>query len=127
MSSDLQTCVDEAKHTFRLFPLNRGGQGIIFRTQYPTVLVKIETTDGEPAPVNELSRQRFLALKQLLPIPQHLNMTVPRTLLAEYSGYTMNFLDGMIPFGDAFSAPDDVTLENPWLEEIATQDENLAM
>lgn len=123
---DLNSCVDETNHKYSLQYFSRGGQGAIFKTQYSKVIVKIETSNDQPLPANEESRKKFLALR-LLPIPRKLNVTVPMTLLADFSGYTMTLMEDMESFERAFSRESDAKIENPWLESVAESNPELAL
>lgn len=126
--TDLEFCVDESKNKFRLLgEIARGGQGVVYKTQYPNIVLKLELEDNKPVAANLEARKKFLAVRTL-PIPKNVNVTLPLNILEKYSGYTMKMMDDMISFKSAFSgAGDEQTLENSWLESIAEDNPDLAM
>lgn len=80
--------------------LKRGGQGVVYKTQDPNILIKIELNeDGtevtEPNTVYDNIR--------LLPIPRGINLTLPLATLKGVSGYVMYLLDDMESFDKYFS------------------------
>lgn len=121
-------CIDEFKHKYRLVgEIARGGQGVVYRTQLPRIVVKLELDDNKQfVSANDDAKENFRSLR-LLPIPPNLNITLPVAVTEKYSGYAMQLMDDMIPFSKAFSgAVDDVPLNNPWLNNIGEKNENLA-
>lgn len=102
MVIDLDFCVDVSKNKFRLLgEIARGGQGAVYRTQYPNTVVKLELENGKLIPANDEARKKFRAL-MTLPIPSNTNVTLPMNILEKFSGYTMRMMDDMISFLDAF-------------------------
>lgn len=128
MSIDLDFCVDESKNKFRLLKeIARGGQGAVFETQYPNIVLKLEMKNDKPLPSNDAARKKFLAVRTF-PIPPNVNVTLPLNILENFSGYTMRMMDDMISFKAAFSGEvDDQSLENSWLESFAESNPDLAM
>lgn len=128
MAIDSDFCVDESKNKFLLLKeIARGGQGAVFQTQYPNVVVKIELKDKRPLPANAAARRKFLAVRTL-PIPRSVNVTLPMNILEKVSGYTMRMMDDMISFKAAFAgAVDEEPTENAWLENLAENNSDLAM
>ena len=128
MAIDLDFCVDESKNKFRLLKeIARGGQGAVFQTQYPNIVLKLELNDNRPLPANDDARKKFLAVRTL-PIPRSVNVTLPMNILEKVSGYTMRMMDDMISFKAAFAgAIDEEPLENSWLENFAEDNPELAM
>ena len=128
MAIDLDFCVDVSKNKFLLLgEIARGGQGAVYRTQYPNTVVKLELDDGKLIPANDEARKKFQAV-MTLPIPQNSNVTLPMNILEKFSGYTMRMMDDMTSFLDAFGgAVDEEPLDNPWLESIAQDNPQLAM
>lgn len=128
MAIDLDFCVDESKNKFLLLDeIARGGQGAVYRTQYPNTVVKLELEYGKPIPANEEAREKFRAV-MTLPIPPNSNITLPMNILKEFSGYTMQIMDDMTSFLDAFGgAVDKEPLNSPWLESFAESNPKLAM
>lgn len=127
MAIDLDFCVDESKNKFRLLKeIARGGQGAVFQTQYPNVVLKLELNDNRPVPANNIARKKFLSIRTL-PIPHTVNVTLPLNILEKFSGYTMRMMDDMISFRAAFAgATDEQPLKNPWLENVAAANPDLA-
>ena len=128
MAIDLDFCVDVSKNKFLLLgEIARGGQGAVYRTQYPNTVVKLELDDGKLIPANDEARKKFQAV-MTLPIPQNSNVTLPMNILEKFSGYTMRMMDDMTSFLDAFGgAVNEEPLNNPWLESIAQDNSQLAM
>lgn len=128
MAIDLDFCVDESNNKFRLLKeIARGGQGAVFQTQYPNIVLKLELNDNRPLPANDEARKKFLAIRTL-PIPRTVNVTLPLNILKKVSGYTMRMMDDMISFKAAFAgAVDEQPLENSWLENFAEANPDLAM
>lgn len=122
-------CMDEFKRKYRLTEeIARGGQGVVYRTQSPRVVVKLELDDEKHfVRANDKSKEHFLSLR-LLPIPQNLHITLPVAVTEKYSGYVMQLMDDMVSFQRAFSgAVDKTPLKNPWLDKIAETNSDLAM
>lgn len=128
MAIDLDFCVDVSKNKFLLLgEIARGGQGAVYRTQYPNTVVKLELDDGKLIPANDEARKKFQAV-MTLPIPQNSNVTLPMNILEKFSGYTMRMMDDITSFLDAFGgAVNEEPLNNPWLESIAQDNSQLAM
>lgn len=94
--------------------LSRGGQGVVYRTSIPDIVVKVDTTDDENA------NERYMDLR-LLPIPQGLHITLPIMPLKNEKGYIMRLLDDMESFAKAFSKRGEEELANyhtKWLDEV---------
>ena len=125
---EIAYCIDTEKNKFNLLgEISRGGQGAVYKTQYGTVVLKLELAKGAFVAENPKSHERFLSLR-LLPIPANLNITLPMTILEKYSGYTMKMMDDMTSFKSFFSGEvDNTPVENEWLEQIATANSELAM
>ena len=128
MAIDLDFCVDVSKNKFLLLgEIARGGQGAVYRTQYPNTVVKLELEDGKIIPTNEEAQKKFRTL-MTLPIPPNTNVTLPMNTLEKFSGYTMRMMEDMTSFLDAFGgAVDEETLDNSWLESFAEANPELAM
>ncbi len=100
---ELSVCTDSYGHTHSLNgEISRGGQGVVFRTIVPNVVVKFELNDGKLVPPNE--NEKFMALR-FLPIPSGLHITMPQATLKDYSGYVMTMMSDMISFKKAFDDP----------------------
>lgn len=128
MAIDLDFCVDVSKNKFLLRgEIARGGQGAVYRTQYPNTVIKLELDNGKLIPANDESRKKFQKV-MTLPIPQNSNVTLPMNILEKFSGYTMRMMDDMTSFLDAFGGTvDEEPLNSPWLESIAQDNPQLAM
>ena len=107
--------VDKSDNLHRLTrELSRGGQGVVYRTSIPDIVVKVDTTDDENA------NERYMDLR-LLPIPQGLHITLPIMPLKNEKGYVMRLLDDMEPFAQAFGKRSEDELKDyrtDWLDEI---------
>lgn len=128
MAIDFDFCVDESKNKFRLLgEIARGGQGAVFKTQYPNIVLKLELNDNNPIPANDAARRKFLSVRHL-PIPPDVNVTLPLNILEKVSGYTMRMMDDMISFKTAFAgAVDEQPVESPLLDSFAESNPELAM
>lgn len=97
--------------------LSSGGQGIVYKTKEPNVLLKIEwNPQSKKININTGDNEKFDEIR-LLPIPQNTNVTLPQSILKDCVGYSMRMLDDMISFEDAFRYGDD-GYRNVWLEEF---------
>ncbi len=77
--------------------LDRGGQGVVYRTTDPDIAIKI-ALDGAGQPVMlEKHRQRFRLLRRL-PLPNNINISLPAAILVGVAGYAMRLLDEMVSF-----------------------------
>lgn len=94
-----------------------GGQGVVFRTTDPDLAVKLIHNSTKTDISMDTSGNRRYAELRLLPLPNRINLTLPRAELKNAAGYVMMLLDDMQEFGDAFT-PDDANggIANPWLE-----------
>ena len=97
--------------------LSSGGQGIVYKTKEPNVLLKIEW-DPQTKKINRNTddNKKFDEIR-LLPIPQKTNITLPQSILKDYVGYSMRMLDDMISFEDAFRYGNE-EYRNAWLDEF---------
>ncbi|MBR0168607.1 MAG: hypothetical protein IJQ08_08030 [Synergistaceae bacterium] len=99
----ISVCTDSYGHTHRLNgEISRGGQGVVFRTNVPNVVVKFELADDELVPPTE--NDKYMTLR-FLPIPYGLHITMPQATLKDYSGYVMTMMSDMISFKSAFDEP----------------------
>lgn len=94
--------------------LKRGGQGVVYRTSNPNILVKVDLTGDEKL------KNRYMELR-LLPLDKDLRITLPVVPLAgSQIGYVMQLLEDMEGFGDAFSGHTDEEIQSimtPWLKD----------
>ena len=97
--------------------LSSGGQGIVYKTKEPNVLLKIEwNPQTKKINVNTFDNRKFDEIR-LLPIPQNTNITLPQSILKDCVGYSMRMLDDMVSFEDAFRYGDE-GYRNTWLAEF---------
>ena len=96
--------------------LGHGGQGAVYRTQTPNLILKLCHPQEEIADVDDFNRQ--FEYVRLLPIPKGLHVTVPLASLEGAPGYVMTLLDDMNSLGDAFNVEPAEDFTTPWLEEI---------
>ena len=96
-----------------------GGQGTFMRTMTNDLALKVMHSDNmQTLPVNEHSSEKYMSIR-ILPIPDHLHVTLPLAPLSDADGYVMRLLDGMIDFHSAF------TLRVSDFAEMATETEAL--
>lgn len=99
----LQFVIDENgyKH-FLIEEIGRGGQGIVWKTKDPNIIVKIKinSSTGEPV-VDEEKYDEFksdLDEVRILDLPEFIHIAKPVTLLKRpYCGYVMRLLENMKP------------------------------
>lgn len=86
--------------------LSRGGQGVVYRTMVPNVLVK-EDFEGDAE-----TNQHYMDL-HLLPLPKRLHITLPKVPLGGgKTGYIMELLEDMKSFQEAFADHDESDLHD---------------
>ena len=98
--------------------ISEGGQGAVYRTNTPNVVIKLAQEDHKVI-MDEKLNQQYNDIR-LLPIPEGLHITLPLETLQGVSGYVMTLLDDMNCFEDVFleaAAPEGFT--TPWLTEMA--------
>jgi serine/threonine protein kinase len=81
--------------------LGQGGQGVVFRTKDPDLVIKLVTDESGTPVTDEESVERYskrFKRVRLLPLPENLNISVPATLLQKNAGYVMQLLSEMVPF-----------------------------
>lgn len=81
--------------------LGQGGQGVVFRTKDPDLVIKLVTDESGNPVTNEESVERYskrFKRVRLLPLPESLNISVPVALLQNNAGYVMQLLSEMVPF-----------------------------
>ncbi|MEZ9368443.1 hypothetical protein AB4140_06395 [Shewanella sp. 10N.286.51.B2] len=82
--------------------LGQGGQGIVYRTSDPELLVKMPLKDNkeitDKAEVKNFQEQ--LERLYLLPLTEAMHITKPLYLLEEQAGYVMQMMQDMQPIGD---------------------------
>lgn len=81
--------------------MSRGGQGIVYRTQFPQVLIKGFTKKDEPARQRWRSHIAWLIRQDL----SELKLARPLALLAEPRfGYVMELMDGLVSLQSLFDS-----------------------
>lgn len=83
--------------------LSRGGQGIVFKTKNPGILIKIAIEDEKSGKLvkGTTGNKEYMYLR-LLPIDPHQHITLPLVILKDYEGYVMRMLGEMETFYDHF-------------------------
>lgn len=82
--------------------LGKGGQGIVYRTSDPDLLVKIPLKNGKEITDKEGVKhfQEQFERLYLLPLTEAMHITKPLYLLAEQAGYVMQMMQDMQPIGE---------------------------
>ena len=105
--------------------LSKGGQGIVYKTEEPNILLKVEFgPDGKELNRDTKSNEKYEKIRAL-PMLEKTNLTLPLTVLKDVAGYTMVMLDDMKGFDDVFSTTKNINIHNEWLNEINKTNENL--
>lgn len=105
--------------------LSKGGQGIVYRTKEPNILLKLEferNSNLEKISKCIKNNHKFNEIR-FLPILKKTNITLPLTILKDYVGYTMKLLDGMVSFDEAFYKKN--KFENEWIKDIKRDNEEI--
>lgn len=103
----------------------RGGQGAVYRTSQSGIALKIELDQEGELIFDEKRNYKFDHIR-FLPIPEHLNVTLPLDTLESCSGYVMNLLDDMDSFQKAFQKESNLLNLNQWIEELSVNYQLLA-
>ena len=103
--------------------LSSGGQGIVYLTEEPNVLIKLEWNSSTKEIEKDTRKNNKFDNIRILPLLEETNLTLPQTILRDVVGYTMKMLDGMVSFkeavsGDAYELPD-----NEWISSIKAANE----
>lgn len=102
--------------------LSSGGQGIVYSTEEPNVLLKLEWNVNTKKIELDTSKNTKFDNIRVLPLIENTNITLPQTILKDAVGYTMKMLDGMISFDDAFNGENYELPNNEWLNSIQQVD-----
>lgn len=105
--------------------LSSGGQGVIYRTEEPDTLLKLEWDPNTQIIVKDTSHNYKFNNIRLLPIHEKTNITLPQTILKDVAGYTMKLLDEMESFEKSFSGEDKEMPNNKWLNEMENSNPDL--
>lgn len=96
--------------------LSRGGQGVVYKTQIPNIVVKVEIDSKTKNEKEDSSENEKYNKIRLLPIPNGTKVTLPQATLRDYSGYVMTLLEDMSSFKDAFYDNEKELYSNEWLK-----------
>lgn len=105
--------------------LSSGGQGVVYLTEEPNVLLKLEWNPMTQEIEKDLSNNAKFDNIRMLPLLEKTNLTLPQTVLSDVVGYTMKMLDGMVSFEEAFSGDRDELPNNEWLDGVKESNEYL--
>ena len=106
---ELERCVDSYGRVHALAgEISRGGQGAVFRTGTPNVVVKFELRGDENGPIDSPKylvsaneNAKYMELR-FLPIPKSAHVTMPLATLQKYGGYVMQMMSDMLSFQQSF-------------------------
>lgn len=98
--------------------LSGGGQGIVYKTEEPDTLIKLEWDPTKQEIVKDVSENKKFDEIRILPLLEKTNLTLPQTILRDVAGYTMRMLDDMRSFDEVFSMEGQEKLQNNWLKGI---------
>lgn len=105
--------------------LSSGGQGIVYLTEEPNVLLKLEWNPMTQEIEKDTSNNDKFDDIRILPMLENTNLTLPQTILRDVVGYTMKMLDGMVSFEEAFSGDDYELPDNEWINSTKKANEYL--
>ena len=105
--------------------LSSGGQGIVYITEEPNVLLKLEWNPMTQEIEKDTSNNDKFDNIRILPMLENTNLTLPQTILRDVVGYTMKMLDGMVSFEEAFSGDDYELPDNEWINNMKEANEYL--
>lgn len=105
--------------------LSSGGQGIVYLTEEPNVLLKLEWNPKTQEIEKDISNNTKFDNIRILPLLEKTNLTLPQTILKDVVGYTMKMLDGMVSFEEAFSVDVYETTNNVWIESIKKSNQDI--
>ena len=103
--------------------LSSGGQGIVYLTEEPNVLLKLEWNPKTQKIEKDTSNNDKFNKIRILPMLENTNLTLPQTILRDVVGYTMKMLDGMVSFEEAFNGDDYNLPDNEWLNSMKKANE----
>lgn len=106
--------------------LSSGGQGIVYKTEEPNTLIKLEWDPFTQEIIKDVSINDKFDEIRILPLLEKTNLTLPQTILRDVAGYTMRMLDDMKSFSEVFSTEGQEKIQNNWLKEIEKSNAGLA-
>ena len=98
--------------------LSSGGQGIVYLTEEPNVLLKLEWNPITQEIEKDTSNNKKFDNIRILPLLEETNLTLPQTILKDVVGYTMKMLDGMVSFEEAFNGDGYKLSNNEWINNM---------
>ncbi|MDO5519830.1 MAG: hypothetical protein Q4G58_04985 [bacterium] len=98
--------------------LSSGGQGIVYRTEEPNTLLKLEWDPLTQEIKKDTTNNTKFDEIRILPLLEKTNLTLPQTTLRDVAGYTMKLLDDMKSFEEVFSSEGNEFPDNPWLDDF---------
>ena len=98
--------------------LSSGGQGIVYKTEEPNTLIKLEWNPFTQEINKDVSNNEKFDEIRILPLLEKTNLTLPQTILRDVAGYTMRMLDDMKSFDEVFSMMGQEKVQIGWLKEI---------
>lgn len=105
--------------------LSSGGQGIVYKTEEPNTLIKLEWNPFTKEIVKDTSNNVKFDKIRILPLLEKTNITLPQTILRDVAGYTMRMLDDMKSFEEVFSYEGKDRPKNKWLKEMGESNPEL--
>ena len=105
--------------------LSSGGQGIVYLTEEPNVLLKLEWNPITQEIEKDISNNEKFDTIRIFPMLEETNLTLPQTILKDVVGYTMKMLDGMVSFEEAFGSDDYELPNNKWINSMREANEDL--
>lgn len=69
--------------------LSSGGQGIVYKTEEPNTLIKLEWNPFTQEINKDVSNNEKFDEIRILPLLEKTNLTLPQTILRDVAGYTM--------------------------------------
>lgn len=107
--------------------LSRGGQGTVYLTEEPNVLLKLEWNRITQEIEKDTSNNDKFDDIRILPMLENTNITLPQTILRDVVGYTMKMLDGMVSFEEAFSGADYKLPDNEWINGLKEANKDIGV
>jgi len=107
--------------------LSSGGQGIVYLTEEPNVLLKLEWNRITQEIEKDTSNNDKFDDIRILPMLENTNITLPQTILRDVVGYTMKMLDGMVSFEEAFSKDGYELPDNEWINGMKEANEYIGV
>lgn len=108
--------------------LSSGGQGIVYKTEEPNTLLKLEWNPITKEIIKDIGYNKKFDDIRILPILEKTNLTLPKATLKDVAGYTMKMLDDMGSFEQVFCSENEEEkekLDNNWLKKIGETNPDL--